>query len=531
MIFKLGEKKKKGVKAILVYPMNALINSQEEEIKGYQENYGDHFPVKFAKYTGQEKGDVRAAIENDQPDIILTNYMMLELIMTRSSEKWLRDWIKENLQFLIFDELHTYRGRQGADVSMLIRRIKVHCDQKLICIGTSATMASEGTPEAKKIAVAEVVGKIFGEDFETRQIIDESLKPCTLGLIPNPLELRQSALKGINQLDDESSFINHPLSCWLEMQIALKNNSGKLERGRPLSISQIANQLKLATEIEFQIAYKVVKDLLQWAEKLNEQNRLDKSGRSFLPFRFHQFISQTSTVSVTLESRQNRKITIQPGRYIKEDAAEKLLYPLLFSRYSGVDFICVEKDTEKGFLLPRNPEDPIITHTQKELTGQNLNEHNLRFGYIILDEGEEFWNEDISAFAPDAWFNTSGSTLRPYYDWHMPRPIYFNSGGRYSNAPDYPLKGYYLPAKLRVDPTAGVFYEDVKTNENTKLMSLGHEGRSTATTVLSYSIIESLLYQHEEIRNQKLLSFTDNRQDAALQAGHFKVSSTKINFD
>src|SRR5690554_1309291 len=108
----------KGIKAILVYPMNALINSQEEEIKKYAENYTENsekeFPITFAKYTGQEGAEHRLDVQNNPPDIILTNYMMLELMMTRASENDIRDSIFENLKYLVFDELHTYRGRQGA---------------------------------------------------------------------------------------------------------------------------------------------------------------------------------------------------------------------------------------------------------------------------------------------------------------------------------------------------------------------------------------------------------------------------------
>ncbi len=518
-IFNAGAGKTKGVKAILVYPMNALINSQEEEIKKYAANYGPGFPVSFAKYTGQEKGEERERVEREEPDIILTNYMMLELIMTRASEAWLRGSLKKSLKYLVFDELHTYKGRQGADVSMLIRRIHNHCDQSLVCIGTSATMASQGTPDEKRQSVAKVATKIFGKIYSVEQIIDEKLRTCTTGSRPNAIELHKAVMDGIDRNADEDVFIQHPLSNWLELTIALSDNSGKLERGTPMSIRAIAEALKKATEIDIPLAQATITDVLQWAEQLNERNRQQR--KSYLPFRFHQFIAQTSTVAVTLEPRSQRKITIQSGRYVKDEEGEKLLYPLLFSRYSGIDFICVEKDIKNQMLLPRNPEAPVIVYTQKELTGNQLNEHNLRFGYLILDEGEEFWNDNLLDLAPESWLNTANTAFLPYYEWHVPRQVYFNSAGQYSHQPIYPLKGYYLPVKLRVDPSAGIFYEDSKTNENTKLMSLGHEGRSTATTIMSYSIIKSLLEQQEKIQDQKLLSFTDNRQDAALQAGHF----------
>lgn len=62
---------------------------------------------------------------------------------------------------------------------------------------------------------------------------------------------------------------------------------------------------------------------------------------------------------------------------------------------------------------------------------------------------------------------------------------------------------------------------DTKTNEGTKLTKLGSEGRSTSTTVLSFSILKNLADNEYGFEDQKLLSFTDNRQDAALQSGHF----------
>ena len=79
----------RGIQAIVVYPMNALANSQDEELRkflemGYPEGQS---PVRFARYTGQEKGDEREAIRSNPPDILLTNYMMLELLLTRSEDR------------------------------------------------------------------------------------------------------------------------------------------------------------------------------------------------------------------------------------------------------------------------------------------------------------------------------------------------------------------------------------------------------------------------------------------------------------
>ncbi len=141
-------------RAIIVYPMNALANSQKEEIGTFIDQAGlpKELTPTFARYTGQESTDEREAIKRSKPDILLTNFMMLELLMTRQNE---RDQTvianAVDLDFLVLDELHTYRGRQGADVAMLVRRVKDRlCRNKQpICIGTSATMASEGGDEAR----------------------------------------------------------------------------------------------------------------------------------------------------------------------------------------------------------------------------------------------------------------------------------------------------------------------------------------------------------------------------------------------
>ena len=98
-----------GIQAVVVYPMNALANSQAEELKKFLEKGYGHgkSPVSFERYTGQEKGDEREGIRNNPPDILLTNYMMLELLLTRREDRALVK-AAQGLRYLVFDELHTY---------------------------------------------------------------------------------------------------------------------------------------------------------------------------------------------------------------------------------------------------------------------------------------------------------------------------------------------------------------------------------------------------------------------------------------
>ncbi|MFN8007511.1 MAG: DEAD/DEAH box helicase [Terriglobia bacterium] len=171
----------KGIQAIIVYPMNALANSQAGELRkflyhGYEETQR---PVRFARYTGQESDEERKQICNYPPDILITNYVMLELILTRPFEQHL---IKaaQGLRFLVLDELHTYRGRQGSDVAMLVRRVRDRLsDEKMQCVGTSATVAGSGSFQQQRLEVAAVARKLFGSDIKPENVIGETLQRTT----------------------------------------------------------------------------------------------------------------------------------------------------------------------------------------------------------------------------------------------------------------------------------------------------------------------------------------------------------------
>jgi hypothetical protein len=131
-----------SVRAIIVYPMNALINSQLAALQAFAKNWPG-CPLTFGRYTGQDRGKDRDSILTDPPHILLTNYVMLEYMLIRSTDRALIHQTTRALKFLAVDELHVYRGRQGADVAMLMRRVRQRAGRDdLLCIGTSATLVS-----------------------------------------------------------------------------------------------------------------------------------------------------------------------------------------------------------------------------------------------------------------------------------------------------------------------------------------------------------------------------------------------------
>jgi ATP-dependent helicase YprA (DUF1998 family) len=132
--------------------------------------------VRFDQYTGQTDNDARDRIKNDPPHILLTNYVMLEYLLTRPYERTLLQTATRDLHFLVMDELHFYRGRQGADVAMLLRRVQGRGGGNVQVIGTSATIASEGNREQRREAVAQVATRLFGVPVQARNVIDETLR-------------------------------------------------------------------------------------------------------------------------------------------------------------------------------------------------------------------------------------------------------------------------------------------------------------------------------------------------------------------
>lgn len=115
----------RGTRAIVIYPMNALANSQREELEKFIEGCGLLAELRptFARYTGQEQDSERKRVAETAPDIILTNFMMLELLMTRQDD--LDRQVIENmkgLEFLVLDELHIHTASSCKRTAVRTRR-------------------------------------------------------------------------------------------------------------------------------------------------------------------------------------------------------------------------------------------------------------------------------------------------------------------------------------------------------------------------------------------------------------------------
>ncbi len=564
----------RGIRAIVVYPMNALANSQVEELgkfldKGYPEGRS---PVRFARYTGQERGAEREGIRSEPPDVLLTNYMMLELMLTRSEDRALVR-AAQGLGFLVFDELHTYRGRQGADVAMLIRRCRHAFGNRVasrtgaICIGTSATMASGGSSEDQRHEVAKVSRSLFGVDFTPEQVIGETLERATPEIDPaDPMirdAIRAAVLSDEAPPADYESFRVHPLASWIESTFGVREeaDTGRLIRQTPRRLGgdgepeaarrrhdapDGGSQQSAASELAALVGagpqtsatdgaagapssptalalsdagpHRCASVLRRWLLRGADLYRNESSRFSIFAFRLHQFLTRGDTVWATLEPEAHRHLEIAK-KAAKPGEPDKPMFPIVFCRHCGTAYyrVRVAAPDEPGrALLPREDR-------------READDDGGHDGYLHLSE-EAPWpraaGSALLARLPEALKETTAQgveRVRPSARRDVPEPVFVDPAGRIvpegEGAPAALIHGNFV---FCLEPSCEVAYTRSQRSERFKLATLGVDNRSTATTILAVrSLIE---LQHDRSlapEARKLLSFTDNRQDASLQAGHF----------
>ena len=197
-----------GVRALILYPMNALANDQRErlgQISGQLNKVNSPFQFTFGQYIGETPenendsrryaqehksrrlhGEVvfRSEMRDTPPQILLTNYSMLEYLLLRPDDSPLFDAGRAKWwTFLVLDEAHQYRGVRGTEMAMLIRRLKQRLKEggqnsPFRCIATSATLVGG---ENDRKYVSDFAGKLFGEQF-----VEEDVILGKTDIIPDP---------------------------------------------------------------------------------------------------------------------------------------------------------------------------------------------------------------------------------------------------------------------------------------------------------------------------------------------------------
>ncbi|HRH02319.1 MAG TPA: DEAD/DEAH box helicase [Bacteroidia bacterium] len=232
-----------GIKAVILYPMNALATDQArrlaEMIHNYKDANGNYVlrdKIRAGLFIGEGKSkgknrptrmeenriiEDRDTIVQSPPDILLTNFKMLDfsLMQARFHNIWKYNYNDSSLlKYIVLDELHTYDGAKGSDVANLIRRLKLKLsidNNYLVPVGTSATMA--GGDDGKNELV-KFFSLIFGTDVDKSAIVEEKREDAEM-FFDETLEVPKFDLNKIEQCDfyetDEyESYIDRQLTLW-----------------------------------------------------------------------------------------------------------------------------------------------------------------------------------------------------------------------------------------------------------------------------------------------------------------------------
>jgi Lhr-like helicase len=510
--------KARRTSAIIVYPMNALANSQIKEIEKFISRSGlphNLRPV-VRRYTGQESQEERQRIADSPPDILLTNFMMAELLLIRQDD--LDTKVIENakgLNFIVLDELHTYRGRQGADVAILVRRLRNRCtpDKAPICIGTSATMANEGSGVGRAQAVADVASRLFGASIGPESVIDESLQRATddrLKLDDVRPRLAPVLTTSLPDVLTDDILKEHPLAVWSELAIGLED-AQELRRKKPIPFEVAVELLSNDSGIEPQTCRSTFETFLTRIS-LPEEERGGSADGAFLAFKLHQFISGAGEVFTTLTEKP-RNVLFE-GQLEDPSAPGHRLYPTRFCRECGheVHVVTRVEDADGIRFLPRDIDDAPLDNQEEDKAGYLTPTGDGDPDYAFTGDVEgypEDWREERNGV----------ERLRASRKSRAPQMVKVGPDGRYEPSGK---SFWFIPGKFGFclccldQPLPGM-------RERTKLAGLSGEGRSSATTLLVSAALEWMNRSGSGVpaEKRKLLGFTDNRQDAALQAGHF----------
>ncbi|MFF7486544.1 DEAD/DEAH box helicase [Streptomyces luteogriseus] len=201
---------KTGVKAVFLYPMNALATDQAQRINDLLTENAELGKLSAGLYIGERAATQyekvrtrRSDMQLSPPDILITNYKMLDLLLQRADDAPL--WRESDIRYVVVDEFHTYDGAQGTDVGMLLRRLAASVGVaeegrplgKICPVATSATLAS-GTDEDGTAQLLEVATHVFGTEFTADSIVGENrltveefipLGNVTMQPMPTPDEL------------------------------------------------------------------------------------------------------------------------------------------------------------------------------------------------------------------------------------------------------------------------------------------------------------------------------------------------------
>lgn len=533
--------------AVIIYPMNALANSQYEDIAKRLNGTG----LRVANYTGDLKRTEADALKGfkdltgrDIPydsevidrgtlhekgcDILLTNFKMLEYALVRRQDSHLFQVLAEGgrLKYLVLDEMHTYSGRQGADMALLVRRFKEKTGTtgSLVCIGTSATVDSGDPDEAARV-IAGFASHLFGETFKAEHVVQEQYDspltpdPSEGGLHLSTVPVSASLLEKARSLEADEDVVATLGPAFVQggptadavsrsLPVAWIEHAAwsGVQSLQSLGEDYVGN---VRPELSVEEALIEIEAALMLAAATKVPGPRNEPIGLFTP-KAHAFFSQGLPVTRCMRSSDETPHLSETGQSTCLTCAEEHVpdvpaYPIVFCTSCGQDYY-VATDTG-GELISRD-------FLAADDAGTAV--------YVMTDE----WDEDLVTVQPE--FLKRDGTARKGKEGGVPErmTVCGRCGGIGDGCGHTPVREVVqIASPLLLCASCEVRYTGSHSEYN-KFFQVGTVGRATATDVL----VEGMLNGLDKTPKPQVMAFTDNQQDSSFQAAHLRAMSRRFHF-
>jgi len=285
-----------GVRALFIYPLNALINSQQERLRAWTAAFDDG--LRFCLYNGNTEENkhpdqskypneilTRKSLRSTPPPMLVTNATMLEYMLVRQVDEPIIAQSHGKLRWIVLDEAHTYIGSQAAELSLLLRRVMHTFGVKAESVRFVATSATIGDDDDdSKLELQTYLASLAGVALDHVVVIGgKRAVPKLPEAESNSLTLGELANKDADNPFSETRFL------------ALAGNKIASQLRSALTASPVPQPLSTLTEIVFNDPKKQ-SETLRWLDLCShtlapgpKASKPEIDATPFLPLRAHLF--------------------------------------------------------------------------------------------------------------------------------------------------------------------------------------------------------------------------------------------------